>query len=210
MDTSLVIFLSSAVMISLSGVLSPGPMTAAVLQQGSRSARTGIYFALGHAVIEIPLIFLIFLGIGNLLRMEGVRIAIGIAGGLYLFFIGTGLLRQKPDGECDKNIAMSSPFFSGIFLSSGNPYFLLWWGTIGVGLVIGAARFGLPGLILFAALHWLCDLVWYSFLSFASFRGIKMFGAGLYRKISVICGLAMLFYGGVFIVGALKQIMYER
>jgi threonine/homoserine/homoserine lactone efflux protein len=210
MDTSLVIFLSSAVMISLSGVLSPGPMTAAALQQGSRSAFTGVYIALGHAVIEMPLIFLISLGVGNLLHMEGVRITIGITGGFYLLFIGLGLLRQKADGENNRNTPMSSPFFSGIFLSGGNPYFLLWWGTIGAGLVIGAARFGLPGLILFAILHWVCDLMWYSFLSFASFKGIKMFGAGLYKKVSVVCGLAMLFYGGAFIVNALKEIMSAK
>ena len=142
---NLIIFLSWAVMISLSGVLSPGPMTAAVLQQGSRSAFTGIYIALGHAVIEMPLMFLIYWGVGNLLHMEMVRITIGMAGGLYLLFIGIGLLRQKVDRESNKNAAMSSPFFSGIFLSGGNPYFLLWWGTIGAGLVIGATRFGLLG-----------------------------------------------------------------
>lgn len=210
MDMNLAIFLSSAVMISLSGVLSPGPMTAAALQQGSRSAFTGIYIALGHAVIEMPLIFLIYLGVGNVLHIEGVRITIGIAGGIYLLFIGIGLLRPQVNGESDKDTSTPSSFFSGIFLSGGNPYFLLWWGTIGAGLVIGAARFGLVGLILFAALHWLCDLVWYSFLSFASFKGIKMFGAGLYKKVSVICGLAMLFYGGAFIVNALNQIMYRK
>jgi threonine/homoserine/homoserine lactone efflux protein len=207
MDMNLILFLSSAVMISLSGVLSPGPMTAAVLQQGSRSAFTGVYIALGHAVIEMPLIFLIYLGIGNLLNVEPVRITIGIAGGLYLLFIGIGLLRQKSDSGSNKNAAAAAPFFSGIFLSGGNPYFLLWWGTIGAGLVISAARFGLLGLVLFAIFHWLCDLIWYSFLSFASFNGIRMFGAGLYKKVSVICGLAMLFYGGVFITSALKQII---
>jgi threonine/homoserine/homoserine lactone efflux protein len=207
MDMSLIIFLSSAVMISLSGVLSPGPMTAAALQQGGRAAFTGVYIALGHAVIEMPLIFLISLGVGNLLHMEGVRVTVGVAGGIYLLIIGIGLLRQKVDSKNRKDPSTPSPFLSGIFLSGGNPYFLLWWGTIGAGLVIGAARFGLPGLILFAIFHWLCDLVWYSFLSFASFKGIKMFGTGLYKKVSVVCGIAMLFYGGAFIVSALKRII---
>jgi threonine/homoserine/homoserine lactone efflux protein len=210
MDMNLAIFLSSAVMISLSGVLSPGPITAAALQQGGRSAFTGVYIALGHAAIEMPLIFLISLGVGNLLHMEGVRVTIGVAGGIYLLIIGIGLLKQKVERESNKNAAMSSPFLSGIFLSGGNPYFLLWWGTIGAGLVIGAARFGLPGLILFAIFHWLCDLVWYGFLSFASFKGIKMFGAGLYKKVSVVCGIAMLFYGGAFIVSAFRQIMSAK
>lgn len=210
MEHNLIIFLFSAVMISLSGVLSPGPMTAAVIQQGSRSEFTGIYIALGHGVIEMPLILLIFLGASSFLQVEWVRILIGMAGGIYLLFMAKDLLISRKNEEVKKEGGMPSSFFSGIILSIGNPSFLLWWGTIGVGLVINAVRFGLIGLILFALFHWLCDLLWYSFLSLASFRGIKMFGAGFYKKISIVCGLAMFFYGGVFIFNSLIQIMQLR
>jgi threonine/homoserine/homoserine lactone efflux protein len=229
MGYNLVIFLSSAVMISLSGVLLPGPMTAAVIQQGSRSKLTGVYLALGHGVIEMPLIFFIFLGAGSLLQLVWVRILIGLAGGIYLIFMGKGLLGKK---EYEGNPVRASvlggetrvisnregfpavkkgyvpvSFYSGIFLSIGNPSFLLWWATIGAGLIISALRFGLIGLILFALFHWLCDLLWYSFLSLASFRGVKMFGAGLYRKVSIFCGSLMFFFGGVFIFNSLKLLI---
>jgi threonine/homoserine/homoserine lactone efflux protein len=93
---------------------------------------------------------------------------------------------------------------AGIALSIGNPYFLLWWATVGLGLVLSAARFGALGLVLFIVLHWLCDLVWYTLLSSLSFRGVRTFGSGLYRMVSIICGLAMLFFGGAFILGSLK------
>jgi hypothetical protein len=83
----------------------------------------------------------------------------------------------------------------------------LGWGTIGAGLVINAIRFGLIGLILFALFHWLCDLLWYSLLSLASFKGIKMFGTGVYKKVNVFCGFVMLFYGGVFILSSLKLLV---
>jgi threonine/homoserine/homoserine lactone efflux protein len=207
MDKNLIIFLFSAVMISLSGVLSPGPMTAAVLQQGGRSALTGIFFAFGHGIVEMPLIFLIFLGAGTFLQMDGIRILIGIIGGLYLLFIGMGLLRTKGNQEAAEESRMPSSFYSGLLLSIYNPYFLLWWGTIGVGLVVRASKFGIAGLILFAIFHWLCDLIWYGFLSFASFKGTKMFGSGLYKKVSFLCGLAMFFYGGVFLVNSLTEVI---
>ena len=210
MDHNLIIFLFSAVMISLSGVLSPGPMTAAVIQQGSRSGLTGMYIAFGHGVIEMPLIVLIFFGAGSLFQLEWIRILIGMAGGIYLLFIGTGLLRTKGNAEVTKEGKMPSSFYSGLLLSIGNPYFLLWWGTIGVGLVISASKFGVIGLILFALFHWLCDLLWYSFLSLASFKGIKMFGTGFYKKVNIFCGFVMLFYGGVFIFNSLTQIMQLR
>lgn len=208
MEQNLFIFLFSAVMISLSGVISPGPMTAAAIQQGGRSKLTGMYIAFGHGIVEMPLIALIFLGAGSVFQMEAVRIVIGIVGGIYLIFMGKDLIRVKVNEEIVHSDKKTPSLYSGIFLSVANPYFLLWWATVGAGLVISAARFGLPGLILFAIFHWLCDLVWYSFLSIASFRGIKMFGAGLYKKLSMFCGFAMFFYGGVFIVNSLSRVIY--
>jgi len=224
MDHNLIIFLFSAVMISLSGVLSPGPMTAAVIQQGSRSGLTGMYIAFGHGVIEMPLIVLIFFGAGSLFQLEWIRILIGMAGGMYLLLMAKDLLISKENKppcskggmgkfsneDITKKKRISSSFYSGIFLSIGNPSFLLWWGTIGIGLVISAISFGPIGLILFALFHWLCDLLWYSFLSLASFKGIKMFGTGFYKKVNIFCGFVMLFYGGVFILNSLTKIMQLR
>jgi threonine/homoserine/homoserine lactone efflux protein len=206
MEQNLIIFLFSAVIISLSGVLSPGPLTAAVIEQGGRNKLSGVYFSLGHGVVELPLILLISLGAGSFFELEQVRIVVGIAGGIYLLFMGKGLLRPG-ENKKDYERRIPSSFYSGAFLSIGNPYFLLWWATIGLGLVISATDFGITGLVLFAAVHWLCDLIWLSFLSMASHKGIKTFGAGLYKKISIFCGIVMLFYGSVFIVDSVKLLI---
>ncbi len=181
-------------------------MTATAIQQGGKSKLTGVYIAFGHGVVEIPLIILIFLGADVLLKLDGLRILIGIAGGIYLIFIGKNLLCVKNDKKDCQNSPASS-FYSGIILSIGNPYLLLWWGTIGTGLVFSALKFGVIGLLLFSLLHWLCDLVWYSLLSVASFKGTKMFGMGVYKKLSILCGVAMFFYAGVFILSSLKMIL---
>ncbi len=207
MEQNLGVFLISAIVISLSGVLSPGPMTVAAIQQGGRSKLTGLYIAFGHGVVEIPLIILIFLGADIILKLDWIRILIGIAGGIYLMFIGKNLLFIKNNKDVYQNNKTRSSFYSGILLSIGNPYFLLWWGTIGAGLVFSALKFGLIGLFLFSLLHWLCDVIWYGFISIASFKGTKLLGEGVYKKISILCGIAMFFYAGVFIVNSLTQIM---
>jgi threonine/homoserine/homoserine lactone efflux protein len=194
-------------MISISGVLSPGPMTAAVIQQGSRSKLTGVHIALGHGVVEMPLIFFIFLGASSLFKLEWIRILIGLAGGLYLLYMAKDLLMPSKIREDKENDKVPSSFYSGILLSIGNPYFLLWWGTIGAGLVISSLKFGLAGLVLFAIFHWLCDLIWYSFLSLASFKGMEMLGTGFYKKVNILCGIVMIFYGGVFIVNSVKLLI---
>lgn len=204
----LTVFLLSAALISLSGVLSPGPMTAAVIQQGARSRLSGVYVSLGHGAIEIPLIVFISMGANKIIESQGVQEAIGIAGGLYLFYMARGLL-DPPDIESLSGEKAPSSFLSGIFLSMANPYFLLWWATIGLGLVLGAVKFGILGLALFALVHWLCDLVWYSLLSNLSFKGVRTFGARLYRRISIFCGLAMLGFGGLFIYNSVRLLIED-
>lgn len=205
-EQNLILFLASAVLISLSGVLSPGPMTAAVIQQGARSRHAGIYISLGHGLVELPLILLIFFGASRLFEIEWVRIVIGIAGGLYLIYMGIGLMRPADLFE-DAGKRVPTAFYTGIIMSIGNPYFLLWWATIGLGLVLGAFKFGLTGLLLFAAVHWLCDLLWLTFLGAVSFKGIQTFGQSLYKKVCILCGVVLLFYGGVFIFGSIKLII---
>jgi threonine/homoserine/homoserine lactone efflux protein len=71
--------------------------------------------------------------------------------------------------------------WSGIFLSLANPYWLIWWLTIGLGYVIFAAKFGLVGVFLFFAGHILADLAWYTLVSAAVAYGRNFFTDGLYR-----------------------------
>jgi threonine/homoserine/homoserine lactone efflux protein len=209
MEQSLPLFLFSAVLISLSGVLSPGPLTAAVIEGGSRSRLTGLYVSLGHAAVEMPLIAFIALGAGSVLSHGPVRAAVGAAGGLYLLYMARGMLGQAPAGAGAEPGGASS-VLSGVVLSAGNPYFVLWWATVGAGLVISASGFGAVGLVLFALLHWLCDLAWLAFLSIASHRGARAFGARLSRKVSVFCGVVMLFYGGLFIYNSARAFMQMK
>jgi threonine/homoserine/homoserine lactone efflux protein len=206
MEQSLAVFLLSAVVISLSGVLLPGPMTAAVIQKGGREKLTGIYVSFGHGMVEVPIILLMYFGAASLFESEWTRFAIGIAGGIYLLYMAKDLLRPAENFKEIKQVNAPSSLRAGIVLSMGNPYFLIWWATVGLGLVLGAAGFGIKRLVLFIMVHWLCDLLWYSLLSLVSFKGVKVFGEGFYRKVSILCGLALLFFGGVFLYSSAKLI----
>ena len=85
-------FLLSAIAISLSGVMAPGPMTAATLAAGTRHRHAGVMIALGHSVVEIPLILLLFVGAASFLESATARAVIGLAGGAVLVFMGLQLL----------------------------------------------------------------------------------------------------------------------
>lgn len=195
----LIKFFISAVLISLSGVMAPGAVTAATIAQGTRSKHAGALIAIGHGIIEIPLIFLIMLGLGTVLKVHGVKVAIGLAGGAFLIWMGGGMLRQirKADFAPEK-IYTAGSVATGFLLSVGNPYFLLWWASVGLNLAMKARSFGVIGFVLFAFVHWVCDLVWLEILSVGSFKGTALLGQRGNRIILAVCGAALVFFGLMF------------
>ena len=201
-------FLVNVVFISLSGVMAPGAVTAATIAQGTRNRWAGTLISLGHGIVEIPLIFLLMLGLGLIFKMDPVKIVIGILGGGFLLWMGIGMLRYPPaNAKTSKEAFNKGSVMTGIVLSATNPYFLFWWATVGLNLAIGAKELGLTALVLFAVVHWLCDLVWLSFLSFAAFithKGSGLFGDKLQQGILLFCGIALLMFGCKFIYDALK------
>jgi len=81
---TLLFFLFQVSVISLSGVMAPGPVTAAAIAIGARSRHAGALIAFGHGAVELPLIILIVFGAGRLLKLPAAQIVIGLAGGAFL------------------------------------------------------------------------------------------------------------------------------
>jgi len=69
----LVGFLLEAVLISLSGVMAPGPMTAAAVGMGSKSPHAGAFLAVGHGIVEFPLMVAILYGLSLIHISEPTR-----------------------------------------------------------------------------------------------------------------------------------------
>jgi threonine/homoserine/homoserine lactone efflux protein len=197
-------YIFQTVVISLSGVLSPGPITVAVIGHGIRSKNAGTLIAIGHAVVEFPVIALVYFGIAEFLKIEGVRSGIFLVGGVFLILMGIQLLfGSGKENLQSKKAPESGPLFSGILLTAGNAYFLLWWGTVGAALIAKGSAYGLYGLLVFSVAHWLCDLAWYRFLSGVTYKGSGMFGKKFTSTVSLVSGVFLLAFGVNFIsVGA--------
>ncbi len=199
-------FLFTATAISLSGVLAPGPMTAATLAAGTRSRHAGALIALGHAVVELPLVLIIIAGAGALFEMEAVKLTIGLAGGAFLLLMGGQLLAASRHVAATASVSDTRhPLLTGIVLTAANPYFLIWWATIGLALATQAIDFGLVAFALFALIHWLCDLVWLEMLSLASNKGAELLGDRIQRIVLIVCGLMLLGFGGKFLYDAVAS-----
>ncbi len=207
---ALLFFLSEVVVISLSGVMAPGPVTAAAIGMGTRSRYAGPLIAVGHGVVEFPLMILIVLGVGRILKLPTAQIVIGLAGGIFLLIMAIQMLKSLHSAEKQQGkVTKSAPVLAGIILSAGNPYFLLWWATIGLALATTATGIGIWAFALFAIIHWLCDLIWLSALSWASFKGSVLLGPRGMRIVLMICSAALFIFGLFFIYNAVK-ILFKR
>ncbi len=193
-------------MISLSGVMAPGPLTAVTVGEATRSPHVGAWIAVGHGVVEIPLMVAVLYGFGTVLNHPTAQATIGLVGALFLLFMGISMLRRFRRVQVSPRTSGRSPIMAGIMLSAGNPYFLIWWATVGATLVMKSAGFGIIGFAAFAVLHWLCDFTWCYLLSALSFRGRGFFGGGFQQGVLVLCGAALLFFAGKFLADALSAL----
>lgn len=206
METSLGLFLLSVAGISLTGVMLPGPMTAATVAKGYQNKNAGALIAIGHGVIELPLIAAIYLGVGPFLGLPAVVNGIYIAGGVALFYLGFRMFRTAGDAPEEVGGLPASSMVTGIVVTGTNPAFYVWWVTLGAALIAGAARFGVIGIVLLGVVHWPCDLVWSEFLSMGTFKSRKWWTGKVQRIVFSVCALVLLGFGAWFVFSGLSKL----
>ena len=198
--------LLSLVVISFSGVMAPGPMFAVTLAKSYKSPLAGVWISLGHAVIEVPLILLIYFGFAQFFQNSIVQLVLGIVGGSMIIWLGVGMFRARV-GVVQKGKDLPyNAFVAGILTSALNPFFLVWWATIGSMLIMKFLGFGTTGLVVFITVHWLCDLIWLSLVSVLIYRTHALWGKRLQEWIFIACSLLLVGFGGWFLVSGIKSV----
>ena len=196
---SLILFLFSVILISLSGIMMPGPVFAVTLSKGYESPIAGIGVALGHGIVEIPLIAVIYFGFARFFHLELVKTIVGIAGGSILIYMGSGMFRIRHEINERAHSFSQGSITAGFLTTASNPYFFLWWATIGAALMTKAITFGLIGILLFVLVHWLSDLSWYSLVSLVVYRSKHLWSRKLHGILFGLCGGILIGFGGWFI-----------
>ena len=204
MDSLIGIFFTSF-LIGLSGALMPGPvLTVTISQVASRGFFAGPLIVLGHGILELSLVIAVAFGLGRILTRGPVIGTVAVLGGIFLVYLGYETLRGLKglslsiQSRAEGNKITDHPVVAGILTSLSNPYWTIWWASIGVGYIAISRRFGPVGLASFFVGHILSDLSWYSFVALTLTLGRKMITDRLYRGVVAVCGLFLVGFGLYF------------
>jgi threonine/homoserine/homoserine lactone efflux protein len=192
---------------SLSGALSPGPLSTMAVREGARGgAGAGLLLALGHSLLELGIVLGLAFGLEDLLQRQDVGTGIALAGGLYLLWLGRGTLATAlaagplPGGRATASASGAGALLAaGLGVSVSNPFFLAWWGTVGAGLVGQALDEGAAGVAVLYFAHVLTDFGWLTALSALTAGGRRVLGTAFHRWALVLSGVALLCLGGLFL-----------
>ena len=130
------LFLASVALISLSGVLMPGPLFAVTLKKAAKSKVAGALIAVGHGIVEFPLMFLIFFILSQFNIPSIVQVAVGLVGGLLMILMGIQTFRNRQKSEEPRVSLKRDSVFAGVYTTAVNAGFILWWLTIGTTLIL--------------------------------------------------------------------------
>ncbi|HEY51029.1 MAG TPA: LysE family transporter [Dehalococcoidia bacterium] len=199
--------LLSVVVISSSGVMMPGPMLAVTLAKSYKSPWTGAWLSLGHAVIEVPLILLIYFGFAHFFQVNVVRLALSVAGSGMIIWMGVSMFRARGEvAQKGKDLPYNA-FTAGILTSVFNPFFVVWWATLGSMLIMRILDFGTVGIILFTIVHWLCDLVWLTLISNVIYRTHAFWNRRVQEWLFITGSLLLIGFGIWFLVSGIQLVI---
>ena len=203
------IFVTSFI-VGLSGALMPGPvLTVTISQSAARGWIVGPLVVLGHGILELSLVVAIVYGLGQILTHGSVIGAIGISGGTVLLWMGGSMLRDARKVslalEGEKGASSIHPVWAGILFSVSNPYWIVWWATIGLSYIAFSMKYGIWGISFFYTGHILSDLAWYAFVSSLVHFGKRWANDRAYQTVIAICGVLLLAFGVYFGYSGVKS-----
>jgi threonine/homoserine/homoserine lactone efflux protein len=206
------IFFGSLI-VAFSGALMPGPMlTLVIASVAQKGFWTSVFIVIGHSILELLIVISFYLGVLKYLDNPLVIKIISIVGGAFLIYMAVSIIvsiaRKKIKLDLDaksiaKNLGTKNTFIitgKGILISLANPYWYVWWLTIGATFMIKSVQHSFGGVAFFYTGHILADFIWYLFVGFLVSTGRRFFNQKIYIGILIVCSLFLLYLGVRFIV----------
>ena len=205
----IITFVATIVLVTASGALAPGPLFFATISHGTRSgAKSGLVFSVAHTVVEFTLIMLFALGLLTVASEPVVKLVVGIAGGIMLIIFGLIQIRSSYRFKLDESKSDKSSiyhlFFIGIAFTGLNPYFIIWWLTVGAQLIIMSLEFAaLVGVLFMFMCHVWMDYVWLTGVAYFAKKGTGFIGVKWYRLLMSVFSIILIYFGISFLFDAI-------
>ena len=221
----------SSFLIALSGAMMPGPvLTATITESVKRGPVAGPLIMSGHALLEGVLVIALIAGVAPLLQRDLFFVIVSFGGAAILAWMALGMLRglgnlkiewganRDTDGAVKPvsadgtdvvfdNAGAGAAMRSGIFLSIANPYWIVWWASIGLGLVARAQEAGFLGILVFFLGHQAADFGWYSLVSTAVGKGRRFFSNRVYRGVIAFSAMVLIGFAIYFGVSGAERLV---
>ena len=201
-------FVVTVIILTASGALAPGPLFFATVTHGTKhGAKSGLIFSIAHTVVEFLLIMLLALGLLTVASEPIVKMVIGLIGGIVLIAFGTIQIRNSiisnPEDLKKPKASYRHLFILGLAFTGLNPYFILWWLTVGAQLIIIALEFAaLIGVLFMFICHVWMDYVWLTGAAYFAKKGTNIMGLKWYKPLLIVFGVILIYFGITFIISA--------
>lgn len=210
MTLFITLFVTSFI-VALSGAIMPGPLlTVTISESPRRGLMTGPLLIAGHAILELALVLALLMGLAPLLSMEPVFIFIALAGSVVLLWMAVGMLQSLPAMTLvteAKDASGKNLIMSGALMSIANPYWSIWWATIGLGYILHSMDAGTMGVVAFFSGHILGDLFWYAAVSAAIWKGRRLLSDRGYRLLIGTCAVFLIIFSCLFAWSGLQKLV---
>ena len=224
-----IIVLAGWFMLSLTGALAPGPLSAAVIQQASKRGRLhGILPMVGHSLVELVIVIAIILGVNSAVLDPYTDILMGVGGFIIILFGLVALRDYKQEDietveETKKELTASSAIEAttqGALVSIFSPYFLLWWiaaGFTAITYLLDTVEWSLGAVLIAGTLiyftHISTDFLFGAFLSIGATYGSEKAQvdskAGRLNLVNIGIGLFQVALGVFFIWLAVPGLLFS-
>ncbi|MEN6609668.1 MAG: LysE family translocator [Methanoregulaceae archaeon] len=187
-------------LVGLTGALAPGPTLVATINSSLKEGwSAGPKVVAGHFLIEVLVVLLIVIGVSSMAIRLSTPIA--VLGGVALIIFGILTIIESRNAciTTTSSGACGGSYFSGVVTSATNPYFWIWWLTIGSVLLMTALSGGILLAFLFMIGHWAADLGWYTLVASVIHRSRMVLPIRAYRIVLFLCGGFLAGFGGYYL-----------
>jgi len=203
-------FVATVVLVTASGALAPGPLFFVTISQGIRSgAKSGLVFSVAHTMVEFTLVMLLACGLLTVANEPTVKLTVGVAGGIVLIVFGAMQIRNslasKFGAPSSGKVASRNLLLIGLAFTGLNPFFIVWWLTVGAELILISLEFAaLAGVVVMYICHVWMDYVWLTAVAHFAKMGTNVIGFKWYRLIMAVFGAVLVYFGLTFLISSLR------